>query len=381
MSGAISLFAFYRDHPPRRLALKAPPGAGERSWLFGLDELRRRGVRVSHNLEPQHTPGRLERVFARALNRLLVRLGGYGGDFATLLACRAAANRSDVVLSTVDTVGIPLVLAKHAGFVRRPIVYVAVGLPERLAQLRGARVKALYRNAYRRVHTIVTYSLAEAEALGRWLGVDAGNGPRRVFLPLGVDLDYFHPQPDAVVDVDVVSIGADPQREFGLLLGLAERRPELSIRIVTSSAHAASFGLLPANVLVEVDIPFSSVRDRLVAARVVVLPVRENSYSGATTVLLQAMASGKPIVVSRTRAISDGYHLVDGENCLLVQPGHTAAFEAATSDLLSDRSRAARLGSRARETAERYFAWDQYGEGLWRVLSEAACSKEGSDRA
>ena len=42
------------------------------------------------------------------------------------------------------------------------------------------------------------------------------------------------------------------------------------------------------------------------AARVVALPVRDNSYSGATTVLLQAMALAKPVVVTRTSRDRDG---------------------------------------------------------------------------
>ena len=62
-------------------------------------------------------------------------------------------------------------------------------------------------------------------------------------------------------------------------------------------------------------------RRRLEEARVVALPVLDNSYSGATTVLLQAMALAKPVVVTRTKAIASGYGLVDGENCRLVEPG------------------------------------------------------------
>ena len=70
-------------------------------------------------------------------------------------------------------------------------------------------------------------------------------------------------------------------------------------------------------------------RDRLASARVVALPVRDNSYSGATTTLLQAMAMAKPVVVSRTAAIAAGYELEDGVNCRLVEPGDGAAFERA----------------------------------------------------
>ncbi len=68
-------------------------------------------------------------------------------------------------------------------------------------------------------------------------------------------------------------------------------------------------------------------------ARVVALPVRDNSYSGATTVLLQAMAMAKPVVVSRTAAIADGYDLEDGVNCRLVEPGADGASSVRSLEL------------------------------------------------
>ncbi len=86
-------------------------------------------------------------IAGAALKWGLERAGGYGGDFATVLASLRRANRADVVLSTVDTVGIPLMLLARAGRLRAPLVYVAIGLPERLAQLRSERMERLYASA------------------------------------------------------------------------------------------------------------------------------------------------------------------------------------------------------------------------------------------
>src|SRR2546428_11529793 len=122
------------------------------------------------------------------------------------------------------------------------------------------------------------------------------------------------------------------------------RQPELSYFSVTIAEHARALGSRSRNVELETDVPLEQVRDRLARARVVALPVRDNSYSGATTVLLQAMAMAKPVVVSRTRAIADGYELKDGVNCRLVEPGDVEALERALDDLLADAGAAARLG-------------------------------------
>jgi glycosyltransferase involved in cell wall biosynthesis len=356
----VRIFLAYRDAPERRAALAAPKGAPERYRLFGLDELAAHGAGVQHNLD-RRVPV-WARITDRVLNRLVYGSGGYGGDFASVLTSLRAINEADVVLSTVDTVGIPIVLLKRLGVVRTPVVYVAIGLPERLVQLR--RLQGLYRRALRGTRAIVSYAESEAEWLRDWLGP----GAKVVFVPFGVDTEAFRPV-DREPDFDVVSIGADPRRDFQLLASVATRNPELSVRVVASAEHARTLGVLPANVGVETDIPLEAVRDRLAAARIVALPVRDNSYSGATTTLLQALAMGKPVVVSRTDAIATGYRLEDGVNCRLVPPGDAAALERALLELLAGADAATALGTRARETVERSLSWERYTNALWELLS------------
>jgi glycosyltransferase involved in cell wall biosynthesis len=352
------IFIAYRDVPERRVALSAH--GPERYRLFGLDQLAANGAEVRHNLERR--PPAWARIADKVVNTVVYGVGGYGGDFASVFGSLHEINRADVVLSTVDTVGLPLVLLKRFGLVRPPIVYVAIGLPERLVRLR--RLQGLYWRALTSTRAIVSY--AESEV--RWLSDSLGAGANVVFVPFGVDTGQFAPvgrQPD----VDVVSIGADPRRDFSLLTDIAARHPELSFRIVASAEHARSLRSVPPNVSVETDIPLEAVRERLAGARVVALPVRDNSYSGATTTLLQAMAMAKPVVLSRTDAVASGYGLEDGVNCRLVPPGDAEAFEQALLETLTGADAAAALGIRARETVERSLSWERYTNALWELLA------------
>ncbi len=354
-------FFLYRDSPLRREALRLETGAGERYSLFGLDEVAAAGFEVEHNLEPTLTPGVASRVAGRALNRSITAVGGYGGDFATTLTSLERLRRADVVFSTVDTVGIPLSLLAHATRLRTPIVYAAIGLPERLEHVRTGFARGLHRNSFRHLHSVVAYGWGEVDALRDHFGEA---GPTVTFVPFGVDTEYFRPQPFRTLDADVVSVGADPRRDFELFLALARRLPDRSFQLIASGEHARALGAVPANVQVEEDVPFPVVRDRLAGARVVVLPVRDNTYSGATTTLLQAMASGKPVVVTRTAAIARGYHLEDRVNCRLVPPGDLAALERAVSGVLDDADGAGKLGARARETVELHLTWRQFTDAI-----------------
>lgn len=367
-----SVFYLFRDAPHRRAALGLAPGSPARYSLYGMDELAERGYAVRHNLE-QGAPAAWARPVGASLKRGLEAAGGYGGDFATVLSSLRELNSSDVVLSTVDTVGIPLMLLARARVARPPFVYVAIGLPERLAQLRSARMQRLYARALGAASAVLAYSEHETDVLRQWLG-ERGVRARVEFVPFGADVEAFLPA-GATSEVDVVSVGGDPHRDFALLLAVARGVPETSFLVVTTADHARSLGDRPANVAVEVDLPFEEMRRRLERARVVALPVRENSYSGATTVLLQAMALAKPVVVTRTAAIATGYGLEDGVNVRLVPPGDAASFGRALEQVLGDEPRAHVLGASARRTVERDFTWERYVDRLAAILDAAAMSR------
>jgi glycosyltransferase involved in cell wall biosynthesis len=329
---------------------------------------------VEHNLE-RAAPSHWARATGAAIKRALEATGGYGGDFATVLASLRRLNRADVVFSTVDTVGIPLMLLARHRLVRRPFVYVAIGLPERLVQLRSRRMQRLYARALGTASAIVVYSEHESRVLAAWLSERRADVPIE-FVPFGVDIATFRPSSDAP-EVDVVSIGADPHRDFELLFEVARELPDTSFRVVTTAERARSLPTRPENLAVETDLPYDEMRRRLEQARVVALPVRDNSYSGATTVLLQAMALGKAVVVTRTAAIAAGYGLVDGSNVRLVAPGDGASFGISLKEVLRDDSHARALGSRARATVEAELTWDLYVERLEGLLSDAAAGRSG----
>ncbi len=79
-------------------------------------------------------------------------------------------------------------------------------------------------------------------------------------------------------------------------------------------------------------------------------------YESFGIVLLEAMASGKPLVASNI----PGYRgvLTDGQEGLLVEPEDPQALAGALVRLLRDPQLRARMGARGRETA-RAFAWDK----------------------
>lgn len=368
-----TVFFFYKTSEARNRVIKQNIADDPAGYCFyGARDLEKRGFRIAHNLTPDLVLSGVGHSLISHIDHYLPLWGRLWGNLETVLSHRKRANASDVVVATVDNVGIPIAFLKLIGFIRPPIVYMSIGLPEKIRHERNRFWAFLCKAALRRMTCVVAYGFEEAAWLNEWLNGHGSTVPVS-FIPFGVDTQYFQPSFENIpCRVDVLSIGADAQRDYPLLLSYAQKHPGTRVMVVTNKETARTLEPIPANVTVVRDLPFSGIRGLFAGARVVVLPVKENTYSGATTTLLQAMAMAKPIVISRVGAIREGYGLRDGENCLLVKPGDTAGFGTAIDRLLSDKVLADRLGQSARTQVVSSLSWDNYVSAIMDVIVKAA---------
>jgi glycosyltransferase involved in cell wall biosynthesis len=364
-----AILFLYRDSALRRAALDAPPGDPARYSLYGADALAERGRRVACRIA---SPGVERRAYhwpGFVCDRIVRARGWPSGLFAAAFAMLPAIRRAAVAVSTVDALGIPLLWCRRVGLFSTPLVYISVGFPERVATL-PARARALHARLLRRARAVIAFGFREAEELRSLLGPDGAGCVH--FVPFGAHEAFSRAGEGQPEDgSDVLSVGADPQRDFPLLLDIASRRREWSFEVIVGGAQAELLVDAPPNVRVVRDLPIAETRDRMRAAKLIALPVRENSYSGATTTLLQAMAMGKPVVVSRTGAIRGGYGFADGVNLRWAEPGDAAAFERALAELLADPARARALGAAAARHVERELSWPRLVDRMERAIDES----------
>ena len=88
---------------------------------------------------------------------------------------------------------------------------------------------------------------------------------------------------------------------------------------------------------------------------------------GSSRIVLEYMASARPIVATRVGSIPD--FIEDGETGRLVPPGDVAAMRHALCDLLSSPEQRRRFGEAARACAEEHFRFDRWipqVEGVYR---------------
>lgn len=121
--------------------------------------------------------------------------------------------------------------------------------------------------------------------------------------------------------------------------------------------------------------PQHELRTSLAAANVFVLPSvpeAEGGMDNLPTVIMEAMATGLPVVSTGIGGIPE--MVVDNETGFLVQPDNTVALFGAIEKVINDRSLGQRLGQAGRERARDLFSIDKNV----RQLRELVCSEAGT---
>jgi glycosyltransferase involved in cell wall biosynthesis len=335
---------------PARNAIGEVPG----KTPFGIDELGHHGVDVVFR---PHLKGRVRNAVAR---RARARLGELE-YFEALMTHRSSLRRSaDVVLCWDEFTGIPA--ATLPG--RRPPVVSGVQL---LTDPSGRSKSFLKRAraAIDRMAAVFVQSHGQIPVMRDEWGV-----PERKlrFVPFGVDGTWFRPLADGVDRDLVASVGDDPHRDHETLIkALTEvrrRRPGTRLELATQ---------------LDVDVPaelgtlhrghLGPGRRRFYGqASVVAVATRPNIHGSGMSVILEAMACGRPYVVTASEGL-EGY-VKHGHDGLVVPPGDVEIFASAVGALLADPERADAMGAAGRARLERDLTTDAQAQHLAALIKD-----------
>lgn len=203
-----------------------------------------------------------------------------------------------------------------------------------------------------------------------------------VHVPYQVDTQFWRPMD---LPGDVVSAVGNEMRDYPTLLAAARSLP-YQFRLVVggtgsrnSSGQAPALtaldraGPLPSNVSAG-PLPYLELRELYARSRTVVVPLVESDTNHGLTVILEAMAMGKPVICSRVRGHVD--IIRDGETGILVPPGDPAALAAAIRMLWEDPEEARRMGRRARAYVENHHSFESFCNRVSEVVAEVVAKRQ-----
>ncbi len=311
--------------------------------------------------EPSGQVHRLLLLGERLRNRLI----NFGLTRQRVLALNDEIANADAAVSFTDAFSISLGRYRHALNGDARLVGGFHGLSDIASE-----VKSPFR---RFVHRHIREGVAGLDHLFFFGDVDRRQAIRVYGIPeertslfrFGIDTEFWHPDGSVKEENFVLSVGSDPKRDYRTLLAAPIQAPikiitrlpvrtpvdRRDIEIIRGSYHGS-----PVSDLV--------LRDLYRRAAVVAVPVRDVFQPSGYSVALQAMACGKPVVLSRNKGLWDTEVLESGQNCIFVPSGDPDALGAAIDRLRLDPALRRRLGEAARATARSHFALERMNRSL-----------------
>jgi glycosyltransferase involved in cell wall biosynthesis len=183
-----------------------------------------------------------------------------------------------------------------------------------------------------------------------------------------VDQKFFRPLKGD--DEGYILAAGREQRDYDSLL---EALCGTGIRLVVVTSSPWSSGRVHVGSMDGVTmlshISYPGLRDLYNRARLVVLPLYDVEYAAGSTMLLEAMAMGKPLICSRSRGIEE--YIEDGQTGMFVKPRDAGELREAILSLWEQPSRRARLGENARQAVEEKMSLERYVNRVTGIVEEA----------
>ncbi len=242
--------------------------------------------------------------------------------------------RVDVVFCYYESAALLILLLRRALFFRgRVVVYdIGVGGSWRLRDI-------ILRLVLPRADMLLPLDHNQVTRL-----LEMGARPGAIHPVLdATDCDFFSDAKDKP-DGYILAVGDDISRDFSTLL---EASKNLKHEVVIRSKTISDANRANENVrFIRQHLSTTKYREMIAGSILVVLPLYPSIHAGGITTLLEAMSSGKAVVVSNSPGLGD--YLQDGKTCCVVPPRDPVVLRKAIEQLLADPVLRKTLGANAR---------------------------------
>ena len=269
-------------------------------------------------------------------------------------------------LLALPRAGLPLVTTIHhpISIDRRIELEAARGFTK-LAKRRWYTFVRMQRKVARRCGPIITSSGCSRDDICREFRV-----PERSVhvIPLGVDTRVFHPRAAARVPGRIVAVASadSPIKGVATLLravGKLATEKDVQLIVVGKPTPGGPTDRLTGELALGDRVRFvhgisdDEVAELTASAEIAVVP---SLYEGFSLPAVEHMASGTPLIVSRTGALPE----VVGEAAVLVEPGDPEELAATLRDLLDAPQRRAALSQAAWQRVQERFTWSAVAKAV-----------------
>ena len=299
------------------------------------------------------------------LTRLLDKLAGPNAALAW--ECFARRAKYPLIFTDGEQIGIPLAvffkfLGRGKAHTRHAMIVHILSVPPKMAFFDRLGIQSA-------IDCFLVYSTWQKNFIqDRWKVAP----DRVVWIPFQADGQFFRPQTvsnQPAADRTICSAGLE-FRDYPTLL---EAVDGMDVQAVLAAASPWSKRddttqqrAIPANVTVR-RFSLFEMRELYARARFVVVPLFAVNFQAGVTTIMETMAMGKAVVVTRTPGQTD--YVQDGITGIYVPSGDAKALRQTIQHLLDHPAEAEKLGQAGWSLFMKEFDLDRYVEKIQAILS------------
>jgi glycosyltransferase involved in cell wall biosynthesis len=347
---------FVHTLDPERWQRQHAAGLVPNRLPYGINRLLKQGFELE--VRAANHSWLVERALGGAARRL-------SGGFELVDAAHDRRRRScDLAVCWCERTGVPAA-ARSVVPGEPPVAMGTLWMTDPNAELSPWNAK-FARWAVRQAVSVWANSRAQLDVLA---GIGVARSRLHLLHTPGIDADFWYSERETPEPGLVLSVGNDRHRDHGFLIG--------AIRRLNKSLPASRLELVthhPVVVPAELGMRHKSVshtelRRLYGRAAVVAVALRPNLHISGATVILEAMACERAVVVTATPGYEE--YVTHGETGFLVPLGDEEAFAAAVRELLEDPERAREMGRAGRKVIEEHFSSELTMAKLGQILRSA----------
>lgn len=371
-------------------------------FLFGMPYLHQRGYAVDilelSDLHPDTHSSEYQNL--HAVNQSIHSRFGFTASSHLFVGSIEQLNHYDVLVAGNENVAFGLAHFKQQRILKPRLMFFVMGMLAYIPLLKTKKYprfkgyKKLYKYVYNRlynplyqqgkdIYRDLLLSSQDVIFLGKGEYEYASKTFRRLqhrfhFLPFAVDTDFWIPA-KYVADAspNVLFMGNDGRRDFQLVLKIAQKLRKIHFTCITSVIKeediSENVDLIAGNwkqmLLSDVEI-----REHLQRCSLVILPLKETFQPSGQSVALQAMACGKPVLITKTSGFWEPGTFVDQKHLWFIHSDRVDEWCEMIERLLGDPGTLGALGHNARNLVEKNNHLEQFGQRLEHILTQLSIS-------
>src|SRR3989344_3696394 len=306
---------------------------GPDSILFGFNHMKKFGISADF-FDTGYSPLNIFHPVFYLLEHAIIAKIGMGFKTDQALALLPKLNKYNVIVSTGDSAGLPILFLKYLKIINKPVICMTAGLAGELKGKSNSWVGNFYKKILPMADVFTSYAQVEIDFFEKEMGIKKG---KVKYMPLATDYKYFSKKSQPKVKKEIIcAVGTEQGRDYKTLFEAVRDLP-VTVEVVCHPDNIEGLNI-PANVKIRLNIPIQEVLKIYQRSIISIVPCFERYRSSGQMVLLESAAAGLPVIASEIRGITTAFYFKHSKHLVFTKPEDSKDLREKIKMLLENRA-------------------------------------------